>query len=102
MSGNVFPLPFTTHLVFVAVAFLFFLIQFVRVRKKYQLIMAVAAALTMLIYVKDTKMWFYGIGILEFGLLILALIAAIVERDKKEIASDDASEAAAAEETDGE
>lgn len=84
MNTNNFPLSFEAHLVFVAVAFIFFIIQFVRLRKKYQLIMAIAVAMTMLIYVKDTKMWFYGIGILEIGLLILALIAAIVGKPKND------------------
>lgn len=80
MSGNVFPLPFSTHLIFVAVAFLFFMIQFVRMRKKYQIILAIAVALTMLIYMKDTKMWFYGLGIMEFGLLIIAFATSFLDK----------------------
>lgn len=108
MSGNIFPLPFSTHLVFVAVAFVFFLIQFIRVRYKYQLVMAVAVAVTMLIYVKDSKMWFYSVGLIEFGLLLIALVAAIVEKkSRKELAEGtDISQKeeikAAAEETEGE
>lgn len=89
MSGNVFPLPFSTHLIFVAVAFVFFLIQFIRTRYKYELVMAAAVAVTMLIYAKDSKMWFYGVGILEFGLLVIALVAAIAEkRSRKELAEE--------------
>lgn len=42
MNGNIFPLPFSAHLIFAVVAFVFFLIQFIRVRYKYQLVMAVA------------------------------------------------------------
>lgn len=83
MNGNIFPLPFSVHLVFVIVAFVFFLIQFIRTRYKYQLVMAVAVAMTMLLYVKETKLWFYGIGILEFGLLIIALVAAIAEKKRR-------------------
>lgn len=97
MSGNIFPLPFSAHLIFAVVAFVFFLIQFIRVRYKYQLVMAVAVAMTMLIYLKDTKLWFYGIGILEFGLLIIALVAAISEKKRRreleaEISSENATE----------
>lgn len=83
MNGNIFPLPFSVHLVFVIVAFVFFLIQFIRTRYKYQLVMAVAVAMTILLYVKETKLWFYGIGILEFGLLIIALVAAIAEKKRR-------------------
>ena len=95
MNGNIFPLPFSAHLIFAVVAFVFFLIQFIRVRYKYQLVMAVAV--TMLIYLKDTKLWFYGIGILEFGLLIIALVAAISEKKRRreleaEISSENATE----------
>ena len=97
MDGNIFPLPFSAHLIFAVVAFVFFLIQFIRVRYKYQLVMAVAVAMTMLIYLKDTKLWFYGIGILEFGLLIIALVAAISEKKRRreleaEISSENATE----------
>lgn len=93
MNGNIFPLSFSTHLIFVAVAFIFFLIQFIRVKYKYQLIMAVAVAMTMLIYVKDSKLWFYGIGLLEFGLLIIALVAAITEKKRRrELAAEISSE----------
>ncbi len=89
MSTNIFPLPFSTHLIFVAVAFVFFLIQFIRTKYKYEIIMAAAVAVTMLIYAKDTKMWFYSIGILEFGLIILALVFSIVEkRSRKELAEE--------------
>ena len=95
MNGNIFPLPFSAHLIFAVVAFVFFLIQFIRY--KYQLVMAVAVAMTMLIYLKDTKLWFYGIGILEFGLLIIALVAAISEKKRRreleaEISSENATE----------
>lgn len=89
MSGNIFPLPFSTHLIFVAVAFVFFLIQFIRTKYKYEIIMAAAVAVTMLIYAKDSKMWFYGIGILEFGLLLIALVASIAEKkSRKELAAE--------------
>ncbi len=83
MNGNIFPLPFSTHLIFVVVAFVFFLIQFVRVRKKYQIFMAAAVAMTMMIYVNDTKLWFYGVGIIEFGLILIALVTAVAEKNNK-------------------
>lgn len=80
MDNTIFPLPFSVHLVFVVVAFAFFMVQFVRTRYKYEVILAAAVAVTMLIYAKDTRMWFYSVGLIEFGLLLIALVAAIVEK----------------------
>lgn len=107
MSGNIFPLPFSTHLIFVAVAFVFFLIQFIRTKKKYEIVMAAAAAVTMLIYAKDTKMWFYSIGLIEMGLLLIALVLSIVEKkSRKELAEETGvsqnEETESADETEGE
>lgn len=80
MDSSIFPLPFAAHMIFVAIAFTFFLIQFIRLRYKYQLILAVASTCSALIYFQNTKTWFYGVGLVEFGLLLLALVMAIVEK----------------------
>lgn len=88
MDNNIFPLPFPAHVIFVAVAVLFFAIQFIRLKYKYELIMAAAVVCTMLIYVKDSRMWFYSAGILEFGLILTALVVSIVEkRGRKALAA---------------
>lgn len=91
MNSNIFPLPFSTHVIFVAIAFVFFIIQFVRLKYKYQLVMAVAVAMSMLVYVNDSKMWFYGVGILEFGLLVLSFVLSIVEKKNKKETEDEES-----------
>ena len=83
MNNNIFPLPFTAHLVFSCIAFLFFIIQFARVKHKHQLIMAVAVPATLLLYVNSNKTWFYIIGFGELILLIAALITAIIEKRKE-------------------
>lgn len=83
MDNSIFPLPFSAHMIFVAIAFIFFLVQFIRLRYKYQLILAVASSCSALIYFQDTKTWFYGVGLVEFGLLLLALVMAIVEKRKR-------------------
>ena len=82
-NNNIFPLPFTAHLVFSCIAFLFFIIQFARVKHKHQLIMAVAVPATLLLYVNSNKTWFYIIGFGELILLIAALITAIIEKRKE-------------------
>lgn len=101
MDSNIFPLPFTTHIVFAAVAFLFFIVQFVRTKYKYEPVMAMAVAATMLIYLKDNKMWIYGIGILEFGLLIIALVLSVAEKKSRREAAALAAAADSTEEKDG-
>lgn len=83
MDTNVFPLPFSVHLIFVAVAVIFFIVQFVRLRYKYQIVMAVAVAMTMLVYLNDSRLWFYGTGLVEFGLIVFALVISIVEKKKR-------------------
>ncbi|MDE5648993.1 MAG: hypothetical protein K2I33_03720 [Oscillospiraceae bacterium] len=83
MNNNIFPLPFSVHLVFSCIAFLFFIFQFTRVKRKYQLIMAVAVPATLLLYVNSSKTWFYILGIAEFILMIAALITAIIEKRKE-------------------
>lgn len=80
MDSNIFPLPFTAHLIFMAIAFTFFLIQFIRLRYKYQLILAIASTCSALVYFQNTRIWFYGVGLVEFGLLLIALVMAIVEK----------------------
>lgn len=87
MENNVFPLPLTAHIIFVAVAFVFFVIQFIRVKYKYQLVMAAAAVLTTLVYVNTSRTWFYAVGFLEFGLLIIAFVASIVEKHMRKVSS---------------
>ncbi len=88
MSSNVFPLPFTTHIIFAAVAFLFFIVQFIRTKYKYEPVMAMAVASTMLIYIKDSRMWICSVGILELGLLLISLVLSIAEkRSRREAAA---------------
>lgn len=83
MNNNIFPLPFTAHLIFSCVAFLFFIFQYIRVKHKYQLIMAIAVPATLLLYVNSGKTWFYIIGLAELVLLLAALVTAIIEKRKE-------------------
>ena len=55
MNNNIFPLPFWAHLVFVILAFALFMVQYVRVRKLYQILMAAAVVVSMLIYVNTSS-----------------------------------------------
>ena len=94
---NVFPIGTTKHIAFCIAATLFFLLQFTRTKRWYQLILAVAIPLSLLVYVNpDNETFFYGIGILEACLLLLALILNIVQSRQIAAAEKAAKEAEAA------
>lgn len=93
MSSNVFPLPLSAHIVFVVIAFSFFIIQFVRTKYKYELVLAAAVACTMLIYTNDSKSLFCGVGMIELGLIMIALVSAIVEKHNRKVLAEGEAEA---------
>lgn len=82
MDASTFPISFTYHLIFCIVAGVFFLIQFIRLRRPYQLILAVAIPASLLIYVGDpsNKTWFHTVGMFEVVLLLGAVVLSIVGR----------------------
>ena len=83
MDPNQFPITQDKHLIFCIIATLLFLLQFIRTKHLYQLVMAIAIPASLLIYVKpDNQAWYYGVGILEAVLLLLALILNIVQSVK--------------------
>ena len=82
MNNNIFPLPFWAHLIFVILAFALFIIQYVRVRRLYQIIIAAAIAASMLIYASTSKIWISIIGIAEAVLLAAALVSSIIDGRK--------------------
>lgn len=93
---NVFPISFEKHVGFCIIAAVFFLLQFIRTKRWYQLVLAAAIPLSLLIYVApDNEKYFYGVGILEGVLLLFALLLNIVQ--SRRIAKQEAAKAAAAE-----
>ncbi len=86
MEKTLFPITMDKHIVFCAVAAVFFLLQFIRTKRIYQLILAIAVPLSLLIYIApENETLFYGVGIGEAVLLALAFILNIVQnaREKK-------------------
>ncbi len=80
MNANVFPISMNKHIIFCAVAAVFFVLQFIRTKRVYQLILAVAFGGSLLIYLNtESSLLFYGVGIGEAVLLIAALVANIVQ-----------------------
>ncbi len=101
MDASTFPIPFWYHLVFALVASAFFLAQFIRVRRPYQLILMIAMLSSLLIYVCDVsnKSWFHTVGIFEFVLLLGAAVMSIQDRTNRK-KNTEAADADDAEETD--
>lgn len=85
MDRTLFPISPEMHIVLVIVAFTVFGLQFIRLRKKYQLLLAIAMPCTLLPYAIDNRTFFYVLGLLEAVALIAALILAkTVDRDPAE------------------
>lgn len=98
MENVLFPLAVPKHVGFCIIALVFFAFQFFRQHYKYQLIMAIAAPLTLLVYATQPladaiggngifgqqKTWFYGVGLLELILLLGAIYFLFTERKRKE------------------
>jgi len=82
MNTNTFTLTFTQHLVFALIAGIFFILQFIRTKRYYQLVMAGAIFSSLLIYVSDSRALFYAVGILEAILVVAALVVSIVQNHK--------------------
>ena len=84
MDATTFPISLTYHIVFCAVAYIFFVIQYVRTKKSYQLLLAIGIPASLFIYIKpDNSSLFYTVGVFETIILIGALIFAIIERNRR-------------------
>lgn len=83
-TPNLFPFPFPFHLVFAVFSFIFFIVSFFRYRKPYQLLFAVGIPLSLLLWLaEENRNLYYGVGILELIILLLALITSIICKPKK-------------------
>jgi hypothetical protein len=92
MDATTFPISFTWHLAFSILACVFFLIQYVRLKKSYQLLIAIAVPASLCIYIQpESSTLFYTIGAFEVVLLLGALVFAFLERNnRKQVAAETA------------
>ena len=95
---TLFPIGSTRHTVFCVIVSIFFVLQFLRTKRWYQLIMAVAVAFSMIEYIApENKTLFYTVGIIELILLLAALVVGVVQGRKiakAEKAAEEAKKAA--------
>ena len=76
-----FPLPLAYHIVLCVLGCVFFLAQFIRLKKPYQLMMAIAMLASLLIYIQpESRTLFYTIGLLVALDLLLALVISLIQR----------------------
>lgn len=88
ISSTEFLLPFAPHLLFCIFSFVFFIIRFLRHKKAYQLILAIAIPLTFTLRLtsfmdnKTGKIFYENVGWIEIILLALALVLIIISAVK--------------------
>ncbi|MDE6036474.1 MAG: hypothetical protein K2G36_11285 [Ruminococcus sp.] len=81
---TLFPFPLSLYLIFCIVATVFFVFRFVKDKSPYQIIMAVAIPLSLLIGYSDSKTIFYVVGAVEALLILSAFVSSIVCNRKKQ------------------
>ncbi len=83
MENTLFPISMEMHIGFALAALLVFGLQFIRLRKYYYLVLAVAMPCSLLAYVFDNTTFFYALGIAEAAALLLAFVLSkTVDRDR--------------------
>lgn len=84
MDATTFPIPITSHIIFCAIACVFFIIQYVRTKKSYQLLVAIGIPASLFIYIcPENSSLFYAVGAFEAVLLIGAVVFAFIERSRR-------------------
>ncbi|MDE5936641.1 MAG: hypothetical protein K2G83_04470 [Ruminococcus sp.] len=87
-SGNLFPFPFSLHLIFCIVGLIFFIYRFATDKKPFQLIMAAAIPFSLTLWISNSRTWFYVVGAIELVLILAAFVTSIVLRNKNKPADD--------------
>ena len=89
MDATTFPISFTWHLVFCILACVFFIIQYVRSKKSYQLLAAIGIPASLCIYFQpENSSLFYSVGVFEAVIFAGIIAFAFLERShrKQEVA----------------
>lgn len=93
---NLFPFPFNMHIIFSAIALVFFIYRFITQKKPFQLILAIAIPLSLTVWISESRSWFYALGLIELILLVIAFVSSLIFK-KKTSAKDNSSADEAAE-----
>ncbi len=83
MDASLFPYGIEKYLIFCVIATLFFLLQFIRTKYWYELILTIAVPASLLVYVnQESDVWFYGVGIMEAVMLVAAAVTYFIQYRK--------------------
>lgn len=83
-NPSLFPFPFNMHLIFACIGAVFFAYRFFTQRRPFQIIMAVAIPLSLLVWISESRTVFYGIGIAEAVLIIAAAVVSLIFKTPQE------------------
>lgn len=75
---GLFPFPYGIHLMFSLVAVVFFGYRFYTQKRPFQLIMALAIPLSLVLWLSESKPFFYTIGIIELVLILAAVVTSFI------------------------
>ena len=82
---TLFPFPFSFHLVFAVISFIFFMVSFLKFKRPYQLLFAIAIPLSLLLWAAEfNRGLYYGLGAVELLLVLAALVSSIILKPKKQ------------------
>lgn len=76
-NTNLFPFPLWLHLSIGIFGFFFMGARFIKQKKPFQLVYAVAIPFSMTIWLSDSRSWFYTLGAIELVLIVLAMILGV-------------------------
>ncbi len=87
MENTLFPVEIGIHIAFALAALVVFGLQYLRFRKKYHLVLAIAIPLSLLPYLAEDNMTlFYAVGAIDALALIAALVLSkTVDKDPESI-----------------
>lgn len=102
-NPSLFPFPAPLHIGFVIIAVIFFVFRYFTNGKPFQLIMAIAVPLSLILRLDLSRQGFYIVGAVELLLLIAAAVTSVVfkgkDADQPETAAESASVNAPVEES---
>lgn len=82
-NPSFFPFPFPLHLTFAVIATVFLIFRFVTNKKPYQLIMAIAVAISLALWIPSvSRTLYYTVGLIELILVVAAFVTSLIFRDK--------------------
>lgn len=81
-NPTIFPFPFWMHITIAVISLIFFSYRFAVQKRPFQLIFAIAPAISLLLWTSDNKTLFYSIGIIELALILIAIIASVIIKPK--------------------